>query len=136
MLQCVCNNNLQMVKPQFIYTEDKNMDKSAQLSISTEVLEKMTERAACEIEGVKGLAKKTIDIKGALKSKSFVKAVKIESVNNALNITVFICVEADADVCAVAEAVQQNVKEKVQNLTGSAVTKVTVNVADVDFADE
>ena len=70
------------------------------------------------------------------KSKSFVKAVKIESVNNALNITVFICVEADADVCAVAEAVQQNVKEKVQNLTGSAVTKVTVNVADVDFAEE
>ena len=112
------------------------MEKSAQLSISTEVLEKMTERAACEIEGVKGLAKKALDIKGAIKSKSLVKAVKIESVNNALSITVFICVEAEADVCAVAEAVQENVKEKVQNLTGTAVTKVVVNVADIDFVEE
>ena len=125
-----------MVKPQFIYTEEKSMEKSAQLSISTEVLEKMTERAACEIEGVKGLAKKALDIKGAIKSKSLVKAVKIESVNNALSITVFICVEAEADVCAVAEAVQANVKEKVQNLTGTAVTKVVVNVADIDFVEE
>lgn len=112
------------------------MDNKAQLSISTEVLEKMTERAACEIEGVKGLAKKAIDLKGAIKAKSVVKAVKIESINNALSITVFIAVDADVNTRSVAEAVQQNIKEKIQNLTGTAVTRVVVNVADMDFGEE
>ena len=47
-----------------------------ELSISTEVLEKMAEIAACEIDGVKGVCKKAIDLKGAIKSKSAFKGVK------------------------------------------------------------
>ena len=33
----------------------------------------------------------------------------------------------------VAENVQKNVKEKLQNMTGSAITRVNVNVADIAF---
>ena len=33
-------------------------DNKTELSVSTEVLEKMAELAACEIDGVKGVAKK------------------------------------------------------------------------------
>lgn len=112
------------------------MDNKTQVSISTEVLEKMAEQAACEIEGVKGLAKKAIDLKGAIKSKTVVKAVKVESVNGAIGINVYICVDSNAKIREVAEAVQQNVKEKIQNMTGTAVTRVTVNVEDVDFDQE
>ena len=53
------------------------MDNKTELSVSTEVLEKMAELAANEIDGVKGIAKKAIDLKGALKSKSVVKGVKV-----------------------------------------------------------
>ena len=42
------------------------MDNKTQLSVSTEVLEKMAELAAQEIDGVKSIAKKAIDIKGAI----------------------------------------------------------------------
>ena len=106
-----------------------------ELSVNTEVLEKMAEISAKEIDGVTGLAKKAIDLKGAVKSKTPFKGVKVESVNSAINISVYICVNKSALVREVAEKVQQNVKDKIQNMTGSAVTQVNVSVADVEFED-
>ncbi len=111
------------------------MGNNTQLSVSTEVLEKMAELAALEIAGVKGISKKAIDIKGAIKSKSVVKGVKVESVNGAIAINIYICVDANAKIREVAEAVQNNVKDKIQTMTGSAVTRVNVNVEDVDFEE-
>lgn len=111
------------------------MDNKTELSVSTEVLEKMAELAACEIEGVKGVSKKAIDLKGVLKTKSVVKGVKVESVNGAIDISVYICVDSNAKMREVAEAVQQNVKEKIQTMTGTAVTRVNVNIEDLDFAE-
>ncbi len=112
------------------------MDNKTELSVSTEVLEKMAELAACEIEGVKGIAKKAIDIKGALKTKSVVKGVKVENVNGAIDITVYITVDSNADMRNVAESVQQNVKDKIQTMTGTAVTRVNVNIEDIVFAED
>lgn len=111
------------------------MDNKTELSVSTEVLEKMAELAACEIEGVKGVSKKAIDLKGVLKTKSVVKGVKVESVNGAIDISVYICVDSNAKMRDVAEAVQHNVKEKIQTMTGTAVTRVNVNIEDLDFAE-
>lgn len=108
-------------------------DNRTELSINTEVLEKMAELAAKEVEGVTGLAKVAIDLKGAVKSKSAFKGVKVESVNGALKINVYICVEKNANVKAVAEKVQSEVKEKIQTMTGTAITKVNVTVADITF---
>lgn len=112
------------------------MDNKTAVSVSTEVLEKMAEIAVCEIDGVKGVAKKAIDIKGAIKSKSVTKGVKVESVNGAIDINVYICVDSKSKIREVAEAVQANVKEKIQTMTGTAVTRVNVNVEDVDYAEE
>ena len=111
-------------------------DNKTELSVSTEVLEKMAELAACEIDGVKGVAKKAIDLKGAIKSKSIAKGVKVENVNGAIDINVFLCVDPKAKVRDVAEAVQQNVKDKIQTMTGTAVTRVNVNIEDIDFKDD
>lgn len=111
------------------------MENKTQLSVSTEVLEKMAILAAQEVDGVKGIAKKAIDIKGAIKSKNVVKGVKIESINGAISINIYICVDPNAKMREVAEAVQQNIKEKIQNMTGTAVTRVNVNIEDVDFSE-
>ncbi|MBR2488912.1 MAG: Asp23/Gls24 family envelope stress response protein [Clostridia bacterium] len=107
-----------------------------ELSVNTEVLEKMAEIAAKEVDGVIGIAKRAIDLKGAVKSKNAFKGVKIESINGAVKIKVYICVAESANVKTVAEKVQQIVKDKVQNMTGTAVTQVDVIVADVKFSED
>ena len=112
------------------------MDNTTSLSINTEVLEKMAEIAAKEVAGVAGLPKKSIDLKGAIKTKNPFKAVKVENENGALNITIYICVQKDVKVREVAEKVQENVKDKIQTMTNNAVTKVNVNVADVEIPKE
>ena len=70
------------------------------------------------------------------KAGSFFKGVKAESINGAIEITVYICVDKNAKVREVAEAVQANVKDKIQTMTGTAVTKVNVSIADIYFEDE
>ncbi len=107
-----------------------------ELSVNTEVIEKMAEIAAKEVDGVAGLSKKTIDLKGIVKSKNAFKGVKVENINGAVEISVFICVKQNARVKEVAEKVQSNIKEKIQSMTGNAVTQVNVNVADIEFDGE
>lgn len=112
------------------------MNNDTRLSINTEVIAKMAELAAKEVDGVKGLAKRAIDLKGAVKSAQPLKGVKIENLNGALKVCVYITVAEGAKVQEVAEQVQTNVKDKIQNMTGAAITKVDVIVADVDFASD
>lgn len=111
------------------------MNNKTELSINTEVLARMAEIAAKEVDGVAGLAKKAIDLKGAVKTKTPFTGVKLESVNGALKINIYICVKKDAAVNQVAEKVQENVKEKIQTMTGTAVTQVNVVVADVELEE-
>lgn len=106
------------------------------LSVNTEVLEKMAEIAAKEVEGVSGLSKKAIDLKNAVKTKQAFKGVKVESVNGAIKINIYICVEKNASVKEVAEKVQANIKDKIQTMTNTAVTKVNVTVADINIPAE
>lgn len=109
------------------------MDNMTELSVNTQVLEKMAEIAAKEIDGVTAIVKKAVDIKGAVKTKSALKGVVAENVNGAIKITVYVAVKRDANVRTVCEAVQANVKEKIQTMTGSAVTSINVVAADIAF---
>ena len=109
------------------------MENKTTLSINTEVLKKMAKIAATEIEGVAGISNRNIDLKGAIKAKNPFAGVKVESVNGALEIGIYIIVKKDANVKEVAEKVQENVKDKIQTMTGTAVTKVNVTVADIEF---
>lgn len=106
------------------------------LSVNTEVLEKMAEIAAKEVEGVAGLSKKSIDLKGIIKTKNAFKGVKVESINGAIEISVYICVKQNAKAREVAERVQNNIKDKIQTMTGNAVTQVNVIVADIEIEKE
>ena len=118
-------------------TEVNPMEENkTELSVNTEVLEKMAEIAAKEVEGVAGLSKKAVDIKGIIKSKSAFKGVKVENINGAIDISAYICVKQSAKVKEVAEKVQENIKEKIQNMTGTAVTKVNVCVADIEIEEQ
>ena len=107
-----------------------------ELSVNTEVLEKMAEIAAKVVEGVAGLSKKAIDLKGIVKTKNAFKGVKVENINGAIEISVYICLKQNAKARDVAEKVQSNIKDKIQTMTGNAVTQVNVNIADIDITEE
>lgn len=107
-----------------------------ELSVNTEVLEKMAEIAAKEVEGVAGLSKKAIDLKGIVKTKNAFKGVKVENINGAIEISVYICLKQNTKARDVAEKVQSNIKDKIQTMTGNAVTQVNVNIADIDITEE
>lgn len=119
------------------YTEVTQMaDNATKLSINTEVLRKMAEIATLEVEGVASIAKKNYDLKDAVKAKGPFQGIKIESVNGALEIGIYITVKKDAKVKEVADKVQQNVKDKIQTMTNTAVTRVNVDISDIVFGDE
>ena len=112
------------------------MAENSGLSINIEVLESMAAMAATEVSGVAKMAPRRVDIKNAISGKPVFKPVHAEVKNGAVVIDAYICVEAGANAKQVAEAVQQGIKEKVQNMTGNAVTKVNVCVADIALDNE
>ena len=97
------------------------------LEINTDVIEKMVSIAALEVEGAVSMANKTVDIKGIVNTGSALKPVKVAVRNGAIDIDVYICVKQSANVKTVAEAVQTNVKD----MTGNAITRVNVHIADL-----
>lgn len=109
---------------------------SSALSINVDVLKKITKLAATEVNGVIGIPNKNIDLKGIVKSKNPFAGVKVENVNGSLEISVYIIVSKDVNVKTIAQQVQENVKDKIQTMTGSAVTKVNVIVSDIKLKDD
>ena len=106
------------------------------LSINLEVIESMAAMAALEVNGVSSMAAKKVDIKKAFSGKPVFKPVTAEIKNGAVVIDLHICVSKNFNAKQVAEAVQEGVKDKVQNMTSNAVTKINVHIAAVDLTEE
>ncbi len=120
-----------------VETEDFNMSNtnfSGGLGINTDVIEKMVTIATLEVEGVADLANRNLDIMGVVNGNSPLKPVKVVSKNGAIDISVYISVKPGFKVKTIAEAVQSNVKDRLQDMTGNAITRVNVLIA--DLADE
>ena len=109
--------------------DNKNM--IGGLGINTDVLEKMVSLAALEVEGVAAMAKRAVDISGVVNSGSVLKPVKVSVKNGAIEIDAYITVKQGIQLKTVAEAVQANIKDKVQDMTGNAITRVNVHIADL-----
>lgn len=103
------------------------------LKINEDVLAKMASLAASEVPGVHTLSTKVASIKDVA-GRVFGKSVRASVASDGeVTLDVYISVKQSANVKEVAESVQKNVKEKVQNMTGNAVSRVNVHVADVEF---
>ena len=114
--------------------EDKNV---SSLAINEDVIAKMAKMAALEVEGVEGLSPKQLSVgnlKKALRPGGSIKGVYAKVDGGVINIDLYIKVKQGVPVKNIAESVQLHVKEKVQSMTGNAVTSVNVTVADVAIA--
>ncbi|MEE0839240.1 MAG: Asp23/Gls24 family envelope stress response protein [Acutalibacteraceae bacterium] len=107
------------------------MERKSNLTINAEVIEQMATIAAKEVEGVAGLAENGIDLKNVLNRGKIFKPVHVTEKNGAVALDIHIKVYESANAKTVAENVQKSVKEKLQNMTGNAITRVDVTVADV-----
>lgn len=112
------------------------MDNNNILSINKEVIAKMAGLAAMDTEGVADLAKIPSDVKTIFHTGEFTRSVKVNTDNDCVEIEVYVKVKNGATATKVAEAVQAKIKDDIQNMTGSAVTKVNVVVADVEFSED
>ena len=108
---------------------------NSSLAINNEVIAQMVSVAALEVDGVAGMSSRPASLKNIISKDRGSKSVRINSVEGTLSLDVYISVKDTARLKDVAEAVQRNVKEKVQNMIGSAVTKVNVFVSDIEFSD-
>ncbi len=106
------------------------------LSINIEVLEQMAAMAALETKGVIAMSPKKIDVANAISRRSVLKPVHAEVKNGAVVINLYISVDKTGNAKTIAEETQASVKEKVQSMTGNAVTKVNVYVMDAAFPTE
>ncbi len=104
---------------------------SGDLGINIDVIEKMVSMAALEVEGVAALANKSLDVTGMIMSGKVFKPVVVTGKNGAVDINVYIAVKEGAKVKPIAEAVQENIKDRVQDMTGNAISSVNVYIADM-----
>ena len=115
--------------------------KTSGLAINNEAVIQIAGIAALEVEGVAGLANRPDQLRN-FKSlmnasrTSHSKSVGFSTDNGAIILDIFISVRDTIKVKDVAEAVQENVKDKVQSMTGNAVAAVNVHVDDLVITEE
>ena len=113
-----------------------NDEKTGQVQIMDEVLDTIAALAATEVEGVAslrgGLTRDQIT-KGS--SKNLSKSVKINSEGSSLVVHLVFNIEFGCSVPEVCKAVQEKVKESMQNMTGLSVTAVHVSIAEVSMGE-
>lgn len=103
------------------------------LEINDDVVIKMASVAVLEIDGVAGFVSKTTDIKEVFSRNNYSRSIKVNRSNDSIALDIYIAVVNGFDVRKIAEEVQENVKNKLQSMTGNAISKVNVNIADVIF---
>ncbi len=96
--------------------------------ISEEVIATIACNAATEVEGVAAMAQRPMNIRGVMAS-SAVRSVGVVSNANETVLDVYVQPTMTAHIPTMAEAVQTAVKNAVQSMTGSPVTKVNIHVA-------
>lgn len=101
--------------------------------ISPEVVEKIALTAATDVTGVAGAVSKTQDIKTILRSRCVTKPVICVLKDGQYIIDIYLKVNEGVKLAEVATQVQKNIKESVQNMTGTVVTKINVHICEVQL---
>lgn len=99
------------------------------LQISTGVITKIAKLATLEVEGVQAVSAGSHSVKGLFRTVSQYRPITVEMTEDVAEITVNILVKYGCKIPPLAERVQENVKNAVQNMTQITVSRVNVVVA-------
>ncbi len=107
------------------------------VTFSNEVLASMVGIAAADIPGVVGMSGGLKDgIVDLLGKKNFTKGIKVEMIDGKVKATVAIVVEYGTKIQDVCAALQKNVKQSIENMTGLEVDSVNVSVEGIKIKDQ
>ena len=115
-----------------------NDNPNGTVTFATDVVAKMANLAATEVEGVASMTtgNSTIADIFTRRTQNFTKGVKIAIENNRVLVDVSIIVEYGNPVPDVAQGIQENVKKAIETMSGLDVQSVDVHVLGVSFEKE
>ena len=115
-----------------------NDNPNGTVTFATDVVAKMANLAATEVEGVASMTtgNSTIADIFTRRTQNFTKGVKIAIENNRVLVDVSIVVEYGNPVPDVAKGIQENVKKAIETMSGLDVQSVDVHVLGVSFEKE
>ena len=104
------------------------------VTITDEVLSAIAMNAAKDVEGVSSFSNRPVDVVNTIKQGSLkvMKSVRILQDGEDIAVSIYLNLAPNQIVQPVAQAVQKNVKEAIQNMTGKLVTKVNVVITGID----
>ncbi|GAB7386829.1 Asp23/Gls24 family envelope stress response protein [Bacillaceae bacterium] len=107
------------------------------IHIAPEVIEVIAGLAASEVEGVAHMSGGFVgDIAERLGRKNLSKGVRVEVGQKEAAVDVSIVVRYGHRIPDVAQAIQDNVRNAIETMTGLSVVEVNVHVVDVEFKPE
>ena len=107
------------------------------IRIADEVVSIIAGLAATEIDGIAGMSGGLIGgIAEMLGKKNFAKGVKVEVGEKEAAVDLYIIVKYGVRIPDIALAVQENVKQAIETMTGLSVVEVNIHVQGVGFPDE
>ena len=107
------------------------------LVISEEVISSIAINAAKDVEGVSSFSNRPVDVISTIKRGSLkvMSPVRVNQNGEDISVSIYINIEPNKKIKTVAQNVQTNVKEAIQNMTGRLVSKVNVVIAGIDFEE-
>ena len=109
-------------------------DELGNIHISEEVLAGISAAAALEVEGVSALAANLgSDIAELLGKKSLTKGVHIKMEDEKVEVELSVLMKYGSTIPEMGKAVQDNIKQAIENMTGLEVASVNVNVGGITF---
>lgn len=117
--------------------ENENMVVSCEntVKIANDVVGKIAAIAALEIDGVSAMGNNiTAEILGKVGIKNLMKNVKVDILNGEVRLELSITVDYGINIPGISQAVQNKVKQTVENMTGLVVSDVNVRIAGINLA--
>ncbi|MBE6741846.1 MAG: Asp23/Gls24 family envelope stress response protein [Ruminococcaceae bacterium] len=107
------------------------------LVISEDVISSIAINAAKDVEGVSSFSNRPTDVISTIKKGSLkvMSPVRINQNGEDISVNIYVNIEPNHKIKTVAQNVQTNVKEAIQNMTGRLVSKVNVIIAGIDFEE-
>ena len=114
----------------------KNANSLGTMRIAAEVVSIIAGLAATEVDGIAGMSGGLVGgIAEMLGRKNFAKGVKVEVGEKEAAADLYVIVKYGVRIPDVALAVQENVKQAIETMTGLSVVEVNVHVQGVGFPE-
>ena len=114
----------------------KSTNSLGAIRIADEVVSIIAGLAATEVDGIAGMSGGLVGgIAEMLGRKNFAKGVKVEVGEKEAAVDLYIIVKYGVRIPDVALAVQENVKQAIETMTGLSVVEVNIHVQGVGFPE-